>query len=540
MASEARVYHLSFSNNTDIDRFLYLCQHRFASHCCETLFLQAAPIVNQELAQSTHQLDIQNGDVYVSMENLFLYTLNELEGNLGFLITDPFGSHVLRVLLLVLSGRPLKDSNTISLLRSRKKETVSTAAQTIVESTIDELPRTIPLSFQNAVDRIITKATADLDTRTVRALSNHPTGNPVLQLMLELELSTNGKAKAKEPGTIFYKLVPDQNIEEGSETCAFLRDLAYDTIGSRLLEVIIKFAAGKTFKSLYRVIFRDRLAMFAKNEIAGYVVSKLLERLGKEDLKQASEQLCSQMGLLVERSKTSIIRTLIDRCYVRETDTSQISAALQRAYGIDPAQRLLMMLNLNIDTREATANHPIELLESQNKAGVHGSLLAQSMLEKPGPLRELIDDALLAMNPNVLLIIAKDRVASRVLQTSLVCQDQPTKFRRILVQHFLGHIAELATDPISSHVIDAFWKGTMSMTFIRERIANELSEGESRLRESYFGRAVWKNWKMDLYKTRKRDWIAIARSGHKQSTTSMDFARARFTKAEKTDAKKSI
>ena len=33
----------------------------------------------------------ENEEVFVTMENLFLYTLNELEGNLGYLITHRFG-----------------------------------------------------------------------------------------------------------------------------------------------------------------------------------------------------------------------------------------------------------------------------------------------------------------------------------------------------------------------------------------------------------------------------------------------------------------
>ena len=85
--------------------FLHLVQHRFASHCCEALFIQAAPVVTSELAKPPVAAD--PNDEYVSMENLFLFTLAELEGYLGYLMTDRFASHVLRVLLVILAGLPL-------------------------------------------------------------------------------------------------------------------------------------------------------------------------------------------------------------------------------------------------------------------------------------------------------------------------------------------------------------------------------------------------------------------------------------------------
>src|SRR2546421_11464025 len=102
------------------DSFLSLVQHRFASHCCEALFMRAAPIVTAEMANANDQpLPDENGEtVFVTMENLFLYTLNELEGNLGYLITHRFASHTLRVLLVILAGLPLTRQSTANLLQS--------------------------------------------------------------------------------------------------------------------------------------------------------------------------------------------------------------------------------------------------------------------------------------------------------------------------------------------------------------------------------------------------------------------------------------
>lgn len=472
----------------------------------------------------------------MSMENLFLYALNELEGNLGYLMTDPFASHTLRVLLLVLSGQPLADRNTTTVVQSKKKENIPMASRKPGESELKMVSRTVPEAFHAAVERMISGTVAGLDTTYLRALTTHPVGNPVLQLLLELELSSSGKQKARESTSLFRKLIPEDSSEEDS-TQSFINGLAYDTVGSRLLEVIIKSAPGKTFKCLYARIFRDKLGTMAKNDVAGFIVIKVLERLNKEDLLSAMEQINPQIGLLVERSRTSIIKTLIERCRIREADVEPIAAGLLQAYGTDPVQRLTKMLKLDTSDTDGMAEERKKQIERQDTSKVHGSLLAQSMLDTPGVLRELITDGLLEVDTATLVIIAKDRTASRMLQCSLACSDQTLKFRRVLIQRFLGHIADLATDMIGSHVVDEFWSASKGLTFIRERIAVELLENEVLVRDSFPGRAIWRNWKMDVYKTRRGEWTFRAKETDGQVKTGIDAARERYAIATRLGAR---
>jgi len=72
------------------DNFSHLVQHRFASHCCEMLFIQSAIVVTQELTGDTEMGDEEETEPLPSMEVLFLETLDELEGNMMSLLTDRF------------------------------------------------------------------------------------------------------------------------------------------------------------------------------------------------------------------------------------------------------------------------------------------------------------------------------------------------------------------------------------------------------------------------------------------------------------------
>ena len=516
--------------------FLNLVQHRFASHCCEALFLQAAPIVNQEL---TAPLDggkpnQESGDVYVSMENLFLYTLNELEGNLGYLMSDQFASHPLRILFVVLSGMPLTAVASSSVLQSKKKEHVSVTGRKQTTTEARSEARIVPDSFHTALDKMMAGAVAGLDTTYLRALATHPIANPVLQLLLELELTRSGKQSAKDSKSLFRKLIPNDLLEEGTESASFINHLIYDTVGSRLLEVIILNAPGKTFKSLYKSSFKDKIETLAKNEVAAFVVIKIIERLNTEDLVTALEQICPEIDTLIKRSRTSVIKTLIQRCRVRNVDATSILTGLKQAYGEGPSQQLISMLRVNTESPEGMAEDRRRQLEFEDSGKAHESLLAQCMLEAPDSLREFVCDGLLAMETPFLVTIAKDRTASRVLQTALICPQQAPKFRRILIPRLYGEIEELAVDPVASHVIDSMWEATNGLTFIRERIANELAQHESALRGSMPGRAVWRNWKMDIYKTRRNEWLNDAKGQSqddhkdKSSKTGIELARHRF------------
>lgn len=489
--------------------FLNLVQHRFASHCCEALFIHAAPVVTLELAEPKEIKTPPSSDpdaVVVSMESLFLYTLTELEGQLGFLMTDRFASHVLRVLLVVLSGAPLeKEGKSKSVLQSKRKEKIGiSGTEKKDEWTLEKRP--VPQSFLEALEKTINASAANLDSQNLRLLATHPLGNPTLQLLLKLELAHFGKSRAKDENSIIHKLLPDDPIAEGTESAAFINGLVYDPIGSRLLETIIESAPAKLFKTIYADFFKERMGSLARNEIAGYVASKILERLGKDELAQAMTQIAEQIPGLVERNRTAIIKTLIERCTIREVDKSAILKQLESAYsganGFD-VTRMLRVVPQEDGKTTGKQDHSPEKL--------HGSLLAQTMMAVDGPLGDLVFDSLAKLSPELSVQLARDSTASRTLQAALTAQHASVIFRRKMIQQFYGHVGELALDPSASRVIDAIWEGTHGLAFIRERIAEELAENENSLRESFVGRAVWRNWRMDLYKRKRGDWVKQSR-----------------------------
>lgn len=476
--------------------FTHLVQHRFSSHCCEALFLNAAPAVG-------HDTDEDD-----SMESLFLQAVEELKPNLGYLLTERFASHVVRVLMLVLSGEPLSQDSTTSVLASRKKEKIETSGAAAQITSAEQ--RVVPKSFLNALKEMISAATSTLETTYLRALATHPTGNPVLQLLLRLELTRLGKGKAKDEHSVLSKLLPDESLEEGSDSAKFVQGIVYDPTGSRLIETIVQYAPGKIFKKIYRNVLRERMGSLAKNDTASYVAIKILERLSKDDLKAARDQILPEIPALASRYRVNVIRALIDRCHVREVEMGPLLHSLIEAYGEDASARLPKMLKLSVAPdvgRPAKSDGDRKPNQEKRSHAIdlHGSLLAQSILRAPD-LCDFVYESLSDMPASLLILLAKDPTASRILQLAVTCDTSKVHFRRKLFPVFFGHMSELAVDPAGSHLADSLWDGTKGSHFVKERLAKELQEHESLLRDSRHGRSVWKNWSMDLYQRRFYDW----------------------------------
>ncbi|RDW86325.1 RNA-binding RNA processing protein NOP9 [Aspergillus mulundensis] len=535
--------------NKFIGHFLTLVQHRFASHCCEKLFICAAPGVTQKIPKSKANRDDDDVDMdedeelepELSLAEMFMKVVEELQGNWGYLLTERFASHTIRVLLLVLAGEPVDVSND-SVVASRKKERLGIVGGEAQEAIPVGEKRSVPESFEATLKKVMQDMVSVLDDTYLRALATHPVGNPVLQVLVRLELSHFGKSSAKQSTSIIKRLIPDENFEEDSESTRFIRGLLHDPVGSRLLETMVRWMPAKMFKSLYRNYLREQMSSLARNQTAGYVVLRVLERLGKDDLQAVVEQIVPKIPGLIERSRTIVPKILIERCLVRGVDTKPLAKALESSYDSDPARRLEQMLKLEAATADK------EKLESANNGSaaesnpasaaaekLHGSLLAQTIVTAPGQLSELVFSSLLALSSEALLSICRDPTASRVVQQALSSPASTPQFRRQFTTRFTGHLSELALDSSGSHVVDSLWIATKDIYFVKERMAQELAQNELALRDSFVGRAVWRNWAMDLYKRRRGEWAAKAKGrdlinndSTEKPKSRLDMARARY------------
>ncbi|KAL2023762.1 hypothetical protein VTK56DRAFT_1476 [Thermocarpiscus australiensis] len=547
--------------------FMTLVTHRFASHCCEKLFLMSAPVVTEELSGLGRKDEHQEKDggigegegeekeelteaMKTPMETLFLLTLDELEEHLSFLLSDRYGSHVLRVLLVVLSGRPLDQAGTKSLLQGKNKESVTVEGASAVASGLNSQIRAVPSSFTVAIQKIIADSTAYMDATALRVLAKHPTGNPTLQLLLDLELSLIVKSKGGQPKkkdddkgaesqdnevTLLERLVPGAPAsfsDEKSQASEFVHSMLYDPIGSRLLETLIAHCPGKIFKSLQANIFGPRIQSLLRNDIASYPAIKVLNRLNKEDLASAVQKSLPEISSFVEKGRLNVIKTFFERCHVRNA-TAELGSLLQSLTTACGGnwKNLVPKLCL-LDEKEPEEpkdkgkkfQHP----DAKNRTALlsHGSQVATTLLAIPGPPSKATQTSLLALSPERLLRLGTASAATAAILTkALSTPPQVPHFHKLLVAAMLPHALELATSPHGSAIVNAVIAAPSKNNtddgqsaaavvvpfHLKENMMAQLERHEQALRATWLGRNVWRTWRGDLWCHRRHDWVRWAK-----------------------------
>ena len=475
--------------------FTYLIQHRFASHCCEALFKKAALLVTDELLTPFEIVTAENEDNASSTETLFLNTVSELQGNFGFLMTDPFASHSVRILLLVLSGRSFSGESTQALLQSKKKET-----RLNDDTDIQSASRAVPASFQLALEGIVQDMVGNLDTNYLRALTTHPIGNPVLQLLLEIEFGASGNKKSTGH-SLFDKLFPDLTTAKDTDSINFLRGLLFDPIGSHLLDTIVRHCPGKVFKQIWNGELRSSIVRMVKNDSAIHILARAIERLSPEDLQETTDQILPEVSALMERMQYSTIKLLIDRMLVRKLDTKPILDAISQHL---TRTGVMQELKLSVDHLKPK-DEEAPTTETRDPGKQRLSIFLQAMLDHEGPVQKLLFDTFTSLTSEELETISKDKYATFFLQQSLVRGDKI--YRRVITQKLSTVVLQLIYDDIGSHLLESIWKATTDLQFLRERIAKQLAEHEHDIRDSHSGRFVWRSWMMDLFVRRKQSWI---------------------------------
>lgn len=527
--------------------FISLITHRFASHCVEKLFLVSAPVVTEEMSgvkeeepdifAATEEKSEEEQKPQASMEELFLLTLDELEEHLAFLLSEKFASHALRVLLVILSGRPLDQAETKSLLQSKAKEQITVAGGLAAVSELMSQNRVVPETFTLSIKKIIHDCTSTMDTTALRVLSKHPTGNPVLQLLLELDIQLNTKVKSKlakqpkaedaeeqpqdEDVSLLERLVPGAPAsfsDASSPASEFVNSMLYDPIGSRLLETLITHCPGKIFKGLQANYFGPRIDSLLRNDIASYPAIRVLNRMNKEDLAEAVKKSIHQVPHFVEKRRCNVLKTLFERCQARGAteEADGLLEALVAACGGNPDALVPKLCDLDGELDEKKKGFQPDEIKNKSALIAHGAQLVIAMLGFPGAVSEAIQKSLLALSSNQLLKLATTNT-SRILTAAFTTPSKLPALHKRLVAGLSPHAIELANSPAGQHVLNGIItapsKGDgISIPFhLKENLMSKLAAHERDLRESWTGRNVWRTWKGDIWNHKRSEWIRWAK-----------------------------
>ncbi|KAJ1727766.1 Nucleolar protein 9 [Coemansia biformis] len=516
------------------DDTLRLAIHRFSSHTLQTLLLLSAAALEREVRGEANDFaadaEADGGDSagtvrteIPNFEQLVLGVVEALTPHWAFLMSNEYASHILRVLLLVLSGKPIEDQasskNSIKSKRSTKYMEDRNGAPVGHRSLSAQ--RAVPESFAAALERLLSAANGAMSDIIARGFTCSAVGSPVLQLMLELD-ADRGALEAQ--GSLLDKclmgLISDGAGNENPRRDAAIKMALEDVVGSHFLQKVAETVSPPLFQTLYDRYFGDNLKKLALHPIANFVVQSMFSNA--KDGRQLKAMIAQAEPLvhnLLFCRRPGVVRALLDSCVRLGAGYTEIMNALYRGLGASEAverKELINLLAFLITYPEFAKADYYQLPFS-----IQGSLIIQSIVQFPGSGHEPLLESYFGQDPERLVSWCKDASGSRIIEAIVSSTHIPPKSKRKVLEGYVGKFVDLAADKYGSHVVDACWAAA-GIEF-KEKIVSELVQADARLQDSPFGRTVLRNCGAEQYKRRADEWRQRERNIEKRKRMFKDI-----------------
>ncbi|KAJ7179528.1 armadillo-type protein [Mycena filopes] len=504
-----RVFVDSLTGSYDV-----LVKHRFASHVCQTLFTVASQTVSREkrgilpaVPESSDKGELR------TLTQLVMDVCEELFPVFSSLVMDPFASHVIRALLLLLCPNLATSQETAQHTMRSKKSAAWKAKQGPLKSVFkdgnsggDSRDNAPPEVFTEAARKFVESIRSELGDNETRALAADKVASPTLQMLLAVEAD---QQMTEEPDSLMDRVLVGlisasrEDPDSAPPVSDYLNTLLRDPTSSHLLETIVSRCPESAFSILWATYFTGNLPRIASHPVANFVLAKAVERLSVAQLNDACTELHNAWPKLMQTSRTGVLRAAIDRAAALKASGSEITEAVLAAFRIENAEErtLLVPCVLRLQTlQEYNA-------AKSDEPKVQGAVLLQSLLRLPEPHNQVVSESLNSLSPEEMLAVTHHPISSRVLDALLDSPTVPTKVKRQFVLSFIGSYHLLVDDRIGSRVGDRCW--AFSDTYLKEKIARSLIPQESFLAGSFYGKFFARNLNLYLLQRRPDEWRTL-------------------------------
>lgn len=513
-----------FSNH-----FVALAHHKYSSHVLETLLVRSAALIEKELINNFKEDEgvidesQEEDDVPVTMETLFIKMLNEFNPHLQTMVDHQYSSHVLRLIILITAGKELPSTTTSnSTLRSKK----SKIARKMIEiKDNDDFNRAFqtPPSFRDELRKICNSLSAKQDMKRMRELAIHKVASPVLQLIIQVE------GIVDKERTFWHLIFLNESEDKNPQEEAFVEYLLSDAVGSHFLESVIRNGGArmKYVERLYKLYMKDRVLKLSKRSTNGvFVIQALLLKLKPVEIEFILDQIIPELANLIsvsENQNLELGKNIIDASIARSNYRRE-----------ELIEQLFVKFAPNYDTSDPSSSTSSEFLE--NTLHLTGSTLGNTRDDWPTAeerRRSLFLEKLmeydhsfvictwlnfLALPVKRFIQMCYHGVFSHVVENALVVipasEGEPKHIliiRKRLLNLFQNEIVNLSCNSYGSHIVDKLWTFTVLLNMYKDRIGSELASESQKVKESTYGRLVWKNWSMELFVRKKYDWKLLVK-----------------------------
>ncbi|KAJ7762821.1 armadillo-type protein [Mycena maculata] len=485
-----------------------LVKHRFASHVCQTLFTVASRTISREKrgVLPTVPESSEKGELR-TLTQLIVDVCEELVPVFASLVMDPFASHVIRALLLLLSPSLVTSQETVRNAMRSKKSAAWKAKQGPLKSVFKEAEegestvKSPPEELTRAARKFVDVVRGELDGNETRALAADKVASPTLQMLLAAEAD---QQMTEDVDSLMDRVLVGLIASSRDDPTAtppmsdYLNTLLRDPTSSHLLETIVSRCPGPAFSILWATYFKGNLPRIASHPVANFVLAKAMERVDVTQLTEAATELQHAWGKIIQTSRTGVLRAAIDRAAILKGCGAKMTEAVAAAFEINtPEERnRLVACVLRLQSFQG--------FKATEEFKVQGAVLLQSLLRLSEPHNQPVIESLIALPMEEMLAMAHHPIGSRVLDALLDSATVPLKIKRQFVLFFIGSYHLLVDDRIGSRVGDRCW--AFSDTYLKEKIARSLISQEQFLAGSYYGKFFARNLNLYLLQRRPDEW----------------------------------
>ncbi|GAA5865536.1 hypothetical protein JCM3774_002043 [Rhodotorula dairenensis] len=547
-----------FARRVLLDRFAgqfeRLVKHRSASHVLQTLFELAGETVDRETRGNiaTGPASAGDTDSLPTMTALLLSAVAELLPTLPSLIYDPFASHCVRILLLVLSGVPASSSDPKARGERSKKSAQFRKGQGATfgrnwladdaalakadpngkgkgKATTERfaVPKEFRQSLREMHDSLHALDTTAIDFATgnalpsagavagegVRRAAMHEVAGPVMRILVELE-ALEGWTAGGWADRLLCGLVTQVEVGEANSAGSDLREeylagLLRHPASSPTFEMLLRLAPKPVFDALWSDFFAGKLHRLAANAVANFVVAVGVSRVDEPQMQRLVRELkdvaTERRGEWIDNFRTGVLRALMESATRLSACEGDVVDILLDTFGLhtDEEKKLVVpcVLTLNRLTywKKLAAGATPE-------PSTQGSVLLQTWLRLHAPHNQVVLDSIAALPFDSLLAMTRSATSSRVFDVLLTSPTVPPRGLRTFIMSLLGHYAVLADDRIGSRVAERCFAS--ADVYLKDKIAQSLFDQQNDLQRSAYAHFFARKLELPLWGRKREDWKA--------------------------------
>ncbi|KAI0260538.1 armadillo-type protein [Gloeopeniophorella convolvens] len=521
-----------------------LIRHRFASHVVQTLLTVAADTIARESRGVLPKVDgaEDRGQLRTLTQQILDFS-EEILPSLPALIMDPFASHVVRELFVLLcpqlfhADAPHKSQAFVRSRKSAAWKAKQGPLRSIFGKDADTEKGKASANggapaFRVVAQRYVLALRERMGANEVRSLAANKVACPVLQMLLEIEAD---QGLSDEPGSlmdhVLVGLITTYHNDPSAtpEASDYLSTLLRDPTSSHLLETLVSRCPEHIFSMLWPTYFERNLKKLAMHPVANFVVAKALERANTDNLSFVLNELRESLGK-IRQTRVGVLRALIERAANLNSLEAEVCEAVCFAFEVESEEDRKMFIHCALSLKgisEYTAalkaktvappgseppeaspkkhsRKPRETAADSVEPTTPGALLAQSLLRLSAPHNTLVLDSIEALPSDELVALTHHPAASRVIDALLEGAQTPPRARRALLRALEARFADVVDDRVGARVGERCW--AIADAYFKEKLARALLPHAARLAAAPHARFFVRGLALPLLQRRPEEW----------------------------------